>query len=143
MNITEKIDKLITEFSVFEDWTDKYSYLIEKGKTCPMIADVDKNDKFLIKGCQSRVWIKPEFKDSKLFFYADSDAVITKGIVAIVLYVFSGESPQTIIDTPTDFIDKIGLKEHLSPARSNGLIAMIKQIKLYAIALNLKGSSKE
>lgn len=117
---------------------DRYNLLIEKGKNCPLLPDNEKNESFLIKGCQSRVWIKAEMQDGKVYFKADSDAVITKGIAALLIYVFSGEEPQTIVSAPVDFLDRIGLKEHLSPTRSNGLNAMLKQIKLYALALSLK-----
>lgn len=139
MNILEKESQLVEEFSGLSEWMDRYALLIEKGKTCPVLPDSEKNDSFLIKGCQSRVWIKAELKeDGKVYFQADSDAVITKGIASMLLYVFSGEEPKAIVDAPVDFLDKIGLKEHLSPTRSNGLTAMLKQIKLYALALSMK-----
>ncbi len=139
MNILEKENQLIEEFSGLSEWMDRYALLIEKGKNCPVLPDAEKNDSFLIKGCQSRVWIKAELKeDGKVYFQADSDAVITKGIASMLLYVFSGEEPEAIVDAPVDFLDKIGLKEHLSPTRSNGLTAMLKQIKLYALALSMK-----
>ncbi len=127
MTITEKQQQLVRQFSALSEWMDRYTLLIEKGKECPALADGDKTEAFLIKGCQSRVWIKAEY-----------DAVITKGIAALLIYVFSGESPQDIVDAPVDFLDKMGLKEHLSPSRSNGLTAMLKQIKLYALALSMK-----
>ncbi len=138
MTITEKQQQLVRQFSALSEWMDRYTLLIEKGKECPALADGDKTEAFLIKGCQSRVWIKAEYVDGKVFFKADSDAVITKGIAALLIYVFSGESPQDIVDAPVDFLDKMGLKEHLSPSRSNGLTAMLKQIKLYALALSMK-----
>ena len=138
MTILEKENRLIEEFSGFSEWMDRYALLIEKGKTCPVLPDAEKNDSFLIKGCQSRVWIKADMKEGKVYFQADSDAVITKGIASMLLYVFSGEDPKAILDAPVDFLDKIGLKEHLSPTRSNGLTAMLKQIKLYALALSMK-----
>ena len=138
MNIIEKQEQLVRQFSALPEWMDRYTLLIEKGKECPMLPDSDKNESFLIKGCQSRVWIKAELKDGKVYFKADSDAVITKGIAALLIYVFSGEEPQAIVDAPVDFLDRMGLKEHLSPTRSNGLTAMLKQIKLYALAFSIK-----
>lgn len=139
MSILEKENQLIGEFSGLSEWMDRYSLLIEKGKECPVLPDAEKTDAFLIKGCQSRVWIKAELgEDGNVYFRADSDAVITKGIAAMLLYVFSGEKPKDIVDAPVDFLDKIGLKEHLSPTRSNGLVAMLKQIKLYALALGMR-----
>ncbi|MEG1499024.1 MAG: SufE family protein [Bacteroidales bacterium] len=140
MNIAEKTETIIKEFTSFEDWMDRYNLLIEMGKSCPVLSDQEKNDNFLIKGCQSRVWIKAEKKNGLIYFKADSDAVITKGIVAVLLYVFSGEKAEVIVNAPIDFLDTIGLKEHLSPTRSNGLNAMLKQIKLYALALSLQKS---
>ena len=133
MNIIEKQEQLVRQFSALSEWMDRYTLLIEKGKECPVLPEGDKNESFLIKGCQSRVWIKAELKDGKVYFKADSDAVITKGIAALLIYVFSGEEPQAIVDAPVDFLDRMGLKEHLSPTRSNGLTAMLKQIKLYAL----------
>ena len=138
MNIIEKQEQLVRQFSALSEWMDRYTLLIEKGKECPVLPDSDKNESFLIKGCQSRVWIKAELKDGKVYFKADSDAVITKGIAALLIYVFSGEEPQAIVDVPVDFLDRMGLKEHLSPTRSNGLTAMLKQIKLYALAFSIK-----
>lgn len=138
MTIIEKQQQLVEQFSALSEWMDRYTLLIEKGKECPTLPDSDKTEAFLIKGCQSRVWIKAELKDGKVYFKADSDAVITKGIAALLIYVFSGETPQDIVDAPVDFLDKMGLKEHLSPTRSNGLNAMLKQLKLYALALSMK-----
>ncbi|MDE5575696.1 MAG: SufE family protein [Bacteroidales bacterium] len=138
MNIIEKQEQLVRQFSALSEWMDRYTLLIEKGKECPVLPEGDKNESFLIKGCQSRVWIKAELKDGKVYFKADSDAVITKGIAALLIYVFSGEEPQAIVDAPVDFLDRMGLKEHLSPTRSNGLTAMLKQIKLYALAFSIK-----
>lgn len=138
MNIIEKQEQLVRQFSALSEWMDRYTLLIEKGKECPVLPDSDKNESFLIKGCQSRVWIKAELKDGKVYFKADSDAVITKGIAALLIYVFSGEEPQAIVNAPVDFLDRMGLKEHLSPTRSNGLTAMLKQIKLYALAFSIK-----
>ena len=138
MSILEKQNRIVEEFSAFEDWMDRYNPLIEKGRSCPVLPDSEKNESLLIKGCQSRVWIKAELKDGKMYFEADSDAVITKGIASLLIEVFSGETPQDVVAAPTDFLEKIGLKEHLSPTRSNGLTAMLKQIKLYALAFSLK-----
>ncbi|MBD5397850.1 SufE family protein [bacterium] len=138
MSILEKQNRIVEEFSAFEDWMDRYNLLIEKGRSCPVLPDSEKNESLLIKGCQSRVWIKAELKDGKMYFEADSDAVITKGIASLLIEVFSGETPQDVVAAPTDFLEKIGLKEHLSPTRSNGLTAMLKQIKLYALAFSLK-----
>lgn len=132
--IEEKAQEVTDEFELFDDWMDKYNYLIELGKSLPGINNTEKEDKYLIKGCQSRVWLLPSFKDGKVFFAADSDALITKGIVALLLRVLSGQPPQEIVDADLGFIDKIGLKDHLSQTRSNGLLNMIKQIKLYAFA---------
>lgn len=138
MSIIDKQNKIVGEFAAFDDWMDRYNLLIEKGRTCPILPDSEKNESLLIKGCQSRVWIKAELKDGKIYFEADSDAVITKGIASLLIEVFSGETPQDVVAAPTDFLEKIGLKEHLSPTRSNGLNAMLKQIKLYALAFSLK-----
>lgn len=133
MSITETQEKIVEEFSIFDEWMDKYEYIIELGKELPLIDPKHKVDENLIKGCQSRVWLNSDFKEGKLFFTADSDAIITKGIVALVIQVFSGHNPEEITNTPLFFIDQIGLQEHLSPTRSNGLLAMIKQIKLQAV----------
>lgn len=138
MTLLEKQNRIVEEFSGLNEWMDRYNLLIEKGKLCPVLPDGEKTESQLIKGCQSRVWIKPELKDGKVYFKADSDAVITKGIASLLIYVFSDETPQDIVNAPVDFLDKIGLKEHLSPTRSNGLNAMLKQIKLYALALSIK-----
>jgi cysteine desulfuration protein SufE len=134
MTIKETIVEIISEFSSFDDWMDKYNYLIDMGKSLPKVDDKYKIDSNLITGCQSRVWLHSEYKDGLIIFTADSDAVITKGIVNLLIRVFSGHTPDEIISAETEFLDVIGLKEHLSPTRSNGLISMIKQIKLYALA---------
>lgn len=134
MTIQEIQDEIIDEFSMFEDWEERYQYMIDLGKTLPLIEEKFKTDEYIIKGCQSKVWIHAEMKDGKVFFTADSDAIITKGIIAILIRVFSNQSPKDIIEANMDFIDEIGLKEHLSPTRANGLVSMIKQIKMYAIA---------
>ena len=129
---------IISEFSLFEDWMEKYEYIIELGKSIPLIDPKFKIEDNLIKGCQSKVWIHAELKNKNVLFYADSDAIITKGIIAILIRVFSNQEPKKILESDTKFIDKIGLKEHLSPTRANGLVSMIKQIKIYALAFNNK-----
>lgn len=142
MTITEIEQKVITEFSIFEDWMDKYNYLIDMGKTLPLIDEKYKTDQYLISGCQSRVWLSAELEDDKVIFKADSDAVITKGIINLLIRVLSNQSPEDIITTNLEFIDEIGLKEHLSPTRSNGLTSMIKQMKLYALVFKTKMSQE-
>jgi len=134
MTIKDIQEDLIEEFSMFDDWMQRYEYMIELGKSLPLIDDQFKTDDHIIKGCQSKVWVKSELNDGKVVFTADSDAIITKGIIAILIRVFSNQTPQAIIDADTEFIDEIGLKEHLSATRANGLVSMIKQLKLYAIA---------
>lgn len=134
MEIKEIQDEIIEEFAFFDDWTQRYEHMIALGKSLPLIDQSNKKDEYLIKGCQSKVWVFPEFKDGKVFFTADSDAIITKGIVALLLRVFSNQTPEAILKADTAFIDQIGLKEHLSPTRANGLVSMIKQLKLYALA---------
>jgi len=134
MTITQIQDEIIDEFSMFEDWEERYQYMIDLGKTLPLIEAQYKTDDNIIKGCQSKVWVHATMHDDKIEFTADSDAIITKGIIAILIRVFSNQHPKAIIEGDTDFIDKIGLKEHLSPTRANGLVSMIKQIKMYAIA---------
>ena len=125
---------IIDEFSMFDDWEERYQYMIDLGKTLPLIDTPYKTDDNIIKGCQSKVWVHAEMNDDKVVFMADSDAIITKGIIAILIRVFSNQHPKDIIDADTNFIDQIGLKEHLSPTRANGLVSMIKQLKMYAIA---------
>ena len=139
MTIQEIENQIIDEFANFDEWLDKYSYLIELGKECPAIAEKDKIESNLIKGCQSRVWLSCEHRDGLLYFAADSDAVITKGIITLLIRTFNGQSPKDILDADLHFIDVIGLKEHLSPTRSNGLTSMVKQIKMYALAYSIKG----
>jgi cysteine desulfuration protein SufE len=136
MDLKQKQDEIIAEFSFYEDWMDKYAYIIELGKELDLIDEKDKKEENLIKGCQSRVWLVAN-KDEKgnLKFKADSDALITKGIIALLIRVVDGESPQAIASEEFYFVDKIGLKEHLSPTRSNGLVSMIRQMKYYALAL--------
>ena len=143
MTIQEKQQAIIEEFSIFDDWMDKYSYLIELGKELPPIEEKHKDPQHLISGCQSRVWLHADLKDDgKIYFTADSDAVITKGIVSLLIKAFSGHTPDEILNANMDFLEQIGLKEHLSPTRSNGLVSMIKQIQLYAKALKLKSGTK-
>ena len=134
MTIENVQNEIIDEFSIFEDWEERYQYMIDLGKSLPLIEDQYKTDDNIIKGCQSKVWVHADMHDNKVNFTADSDAIITKGIIAILIRAFSNQHPNAIIEANTDFIDKIGLKEHLSPTRANGLVSMIKQIKLYAIA---------
>ncbi len=136
MTINEIQQEIIDEFSVYEDWMDKYSYLIELGNDLKDLDPKEKIDTYLIKGCQSRVWLIPEFTDGKIIFRGESDAVIVKGMVALLLRVVSNHTPEEIMNNELHFVDAIGLKQHLSPTRSNGLLAMIKQIKLYAVAYN-------
>ncbi len=134
MTITEKQDELIDTFSLFDEWTDKYEHIIQMGKDLPLIDPALKTDDRLIRGCQSRVWLQAELKDGKLYFTADSDAVITKGLVSMVVDVLSGQTPAAIAEADIYFIDAIGLRSHLSLTRSNGLLSMLKQIKAYALA---------
>lgn len=138
MNIKEIEQQIIDEFNVFEDWMDKYNYLIEIGRECPIIDEKDKKEENLIKGCQSRVWVSAKLDNGKMDIKADSDAVITKGIITLLLRVYNNQDPQEVYDSELSFIDEIGLKTHLSPTRSNGLLSMIKQIKLYALAFTMK-----
>jgi cysteine desulfuration protein SufE len=138
MTIKETQDEIIADFELFGDWMDKYEYIIQLGKELPMIDEQYKKEENLIKGCQSRVWMHAEIRDGKLFFTADSDAVITKGLVSLVIKVLSGQTPAAIVDADLYFVDAIGLSSHLSPTRSNGLLSMIKQIKLYALAYQQK-----
>ncbi|WP_417556989.1 SufE family protein [Mesoflavibacter zeaxanthinifaciens] len=133
-SIKEIQEDIIDEFSMFEDWEERYQYMIDLGKTLPLIEEQYKTDDHIIKGCQSKVWVHAQMDEDKVAFTADSDAIITKGIIAILIRVFSNQHPKDIIEADTDFIDKIGLKEHLSPTRANGLVSMIKQLKMYAIA---------
>ncbi len=134
MSIQEIQNEIVEEFSLFDDWMQRYEYMIELGKSLPLIEDQYKIDENIIKGCQSRVWVHAKLENDKVAFTADSDAIITKGIIAILIRVFSHQHPRDILDANTDFIDEIGLKEHLSPTRANGLVSMIKQLKMYAIA---------
>lgn len=133
-SIKEIQDEIVDEFSMFDDWMQRYEYMIELGKSLPLIEANHKIDDNLIKGCQSKVWLHADMTDGKVLFTADSDAIITKGIIAILIRTFSNQSPKDILDADMSFIDEIGLKEHLSPTRANGLVSMIKQMKLYALA---------
>ena len=134
VTIQEIQNEIIDEFSMFDDWMQRYEYMIDLGKSLPLINDQHKTEENIIKGCQSKVWVYAEMKDDRVIFTADSDAIITKGIIAILIRAFSNQHPKDIIEADTHFIDEIGLKEHLSPTRANGLVSMIKQIKLYALA---------
>ncbi len=138
MSITELQADIVDEFSLFDDWMQRYEYIIDLGKSLPLIDEQYKTDENIIKGCQSKVWVHGELLEDKIVFTADSDAILTKGIIAILLRVFSNQKATDILDANTDFIDAIGLKEHLSPTRANGLVSMIKQIKMYALAFNAK-----
>ncbi|MBA3705058.1 MAG: SufE family protein [Bacteroidetes bacterium] len=138
MSIEEIEKEIIEEFSIFEDWMGKYEYLIDLGKSLPLIEEKNKTEDKLIKGCQSRVWMHSEIKDGKVIFTADSDAIITKGMVALMVRVLSNHTPDEIVNAKLDFVDTIGLKQHLSPTRSNGLVSMIQQMKLDALAYKVK-----
>lgn len=139
MTVNQVQDTIADEFSVFDDWMDKYNLLIDMGKSVPAIDPRFKTKDFLIEGCQSKVWLHPEFIEDKIFFSADSDAIITKGIVGLLIRVFSGRTPDEIISAELYFIDRIGLRQNLSPTRSNGLLSMIRQMKLYAMAYKATG----
>lgn len=134
MTIQEIQNEIVDEFSMFDDWMQRYEYIIELGKTLPLIDENAKTDANTIKGCQSKVWVDAKVEDNKVVFTADSDAILTKGIIAVLIRTFSHQTPQAILDANTNFIDEIGLKEHLSPTRANGLVSMIKQIKMFAFA---------
>lgn len=138
MTIKEIQNEIIDEFSMFDDWMQRYEYIIELGKSLPLIKEEYKTDENLIKGCQSKVWLQGEQKDDKIVFTADSDAILTKGIIAILIRAFSNQKAEDIINADTQFIDEIGLKEHLSATRANGLVSMIKNIKMYALAFDAK-----
>jgi cysteine desulfuration protein SufE len=138
MTIPDIQADIIDEFSLFDDWMQRYEYIIDLGKSLPLIDEQYKTEDNIIKGCQSKVWVHGELIEDKIVFTADSDAILTKGIIAILIRVFSNQKATDILDANTDFIDAIGLKEHLSPTRANGLVSMIKQIKMYALAFNAK-----
>jgi cysteine desulfuration protein SufE len=142
MTIAELQEEVVSEFSLFDDWMDKYNYLIEMGKSVPVIDEKYKTEQYVITGCQSKVWLQAETRDGIIFFSADSDAIITKGIVNLLIRVLSGHSADDILNADMDFIEKIGLREHLSPTRSNGLTSMIRQMKLYALAFKTQASSQ-
>ena len=138
MTINELQDNVIEEFSAFDDWMDKYALLIDLGNSLPPLEEKYKTESNLIEGCQSRVWLQADYEDGKSIFKGESDAVIVKGIVSLLINVLSGHTPQEILDTDLYFIEQIGLKEHLSPTRSNGLVAMVKQMRMYALAYRTK-----
>src|SRR5690606_30676454 len=141
MTINEIQDEIIEEISFYNDWMEKYEHIIQLGKELPLIDEQYKTEEHLIRGCQSRVWLHADYKDGKVKFTADSDAIITKGLVGLMIHVLSEQSPKDIAAADIYFIDKIGLKSHLSPTRSNGLLSMLKQMKLYAVALNAANPS--
>jgi cysteine desulfuration protein SufE len=138
MTLTEVQNQIVEDFSMFDDWMDRYQQLIELGQNLAPIDEKKRTEQYLIKGCQSKVWVDADLRDGKIYFTADSDAIITKGIVALLIRVLDGRTPDEIIDADLFFIDRIGLKENLSPTRSNGLVAMVKQMRLYAIAYKAK-----
>ena len=138
MTIKEIQNEIVDEFSMFDDWMQRYEYIIELGKNLPLIKEESKTDDNLIKGCQSKVWLQGEENDDRIVFTADSDAILTKGIIAILIRAFSNQKAADILNADVDFIDEIGLKEHLSPTRANGLVSMIKNIKMYALAFDAK-----
>lgn len=142
-NIQQLQEEIIDEFALFDDWMQRYDYMIELGKSLPLIDPRYKTDEYIIKGCQSKVWVYAELDRDRLVFTADSEAIITKGIIAILIRVFNKQKPQDILDANTEFIDEIGLREHLSPTRANGLVSMIKQIKLYAVAFQTQINKNE
>ena len=138
MTIKEIQEEIVDEFSMFDDWMQRYEYIIDLGKNLPIIKEEFKTEENTIKGCQSKVWLQGEMKNEEIIFTADSDAILTKGIIAILIRTFSNQKPGAILEANTHFIDEIGLKEHLSATRANGLVSMIKQIKMYALAFNSK-----
>ena len=138
MTIKEIQEEIVDEFSMFDDWMERYEHLIALGKSLPLIETQYKTEENIIKGCQSKVWVHGALDQQKVVFTADSDAILTKGLVALLLRVFSNRTPQEILDADTKFIDEIGLKEHLSPTRANGLLSMVKQLKIYALAFQSK-----
>lgn len=143
MELNDVQEQIIEEFEIFDDWMDRYNYLIELSKNLPIIAESGKNTQNLINGCQSRVWLDAEMVDGKIHFTADSDAIITKGIIALLIRVLNNREPKEIIDADLYFIDKIGLKQNLSPTRSNGLVSMIKQMRMYALAYSTQQSKPQ
>lgn len=141
MSLKQIQDEIIEEFSVFNDWLDKYDYLIELGNELPEIDAEHKTDEYLINGCQSKVWLNADYKDGKIWYHADSDAIIVRGIVALLVKALNGLPPKEIVENDLYFIDEIGLKQNLSPTRSNGLVAMVKKMKTYALAYHAKEQS--
>jgi len=138
MSIQEIQNEIVDEFSMFDDWMQRYEYIIDLGKALPLIDEQYKTEENIITGCQSKVWVHAEQQGDEIVFTADSDAILTKGIIAILIRAFSNQKASDILDANTDFIDEIGLKEHLSPTRANGLVSMIKKLKMYALAFNAK-----
>ncbi|MGC8803818.1 MAG: SufE family protein [Bacteroidales bacterium] len=143
MTINEAQDQIIEEFSAFDDWLSKYDYLIELSNQLPPIDPQFKTNEYLIKGCQSRVWLNAQLQEGKVIFTADSDAIITKGIIALLIRVLSNRTPDEILEADLYFIDRIGLKENLSPTRANGLLSMIKQMRMYALAFKTKSEANK
>jgi cysteine desulfuration protein SufE len=143
MTIDETESEIIDEFSSYGDWIDKYSYLIGLGNELPPLQESEKKESYLIRGCQSRVWLVPEFREGKIYFRGESDAVIVKGLIALLLRVASGRTPRELLDYDFRLLDEIGLKQHLSPVRANGLLSMVKQIRLYAVAYNKIQENKD
>ncbi len=140
MTIKELQEEIIEDFDLFDDWMERYEFIIDNGKTLPKIEEGNKSDDNIIKGCQSKVWLHADYNSGKLQFSADSDAILTKGIISLLLKVYNNQSPDDILNNDPYFIDQIGLKEHLSPTRANGLLSMVKQIKLFALAYKSKNS---
>jgi cysteine desulfuration protein SufE len=138
MKIKEIQEEIVDEFSMFDEWEERYQYVIDLGRSLPLIDPEYKTENNIIKGCQSKVWLHAEQNDGNVVFTADSDAILTKGLIAIMIRAFSNQKPEAILEANTDFIDEIGLKEHLSATRANGLVSMIKQIKMYALAFSAK-----
>lgn len=138
MTIKEIQEEIVDEFAMFDDWMQRYEYIIDLGKNLPLIDEANKTEDNIIKGCQSQVWVHAEKQDDKIIFTSDSDAILTKGIIAILIRVFSNQKSEDILNADMNFIDEIGLKEHLSPTRANGLVSMIKKIKMYALAFQAK-----
>ncbi len=140
MTIKELQEEIIEDFNLFDDWMERYEFIIDNGKSLPKIEEVNKSDDNIIKGCQSKVWLHADYENGKLQFSADSDAILTKGIISLLLKVYNDQSPDDILGNDPYFIDEVGLKEHLSPTRANGLLSMVKQIKLFALAYKSKNS---
>ena len=143
MQVVDLEKKIISEFEMFDNWMEKYEYLIELGKDLPLISSIHKSDENIIKGCQSKVWLHAEFEKDLVSFYADSEAIITKGIIALLIRVLNNQTPQNILDAKLNFINEIGLTNHLSPTRANGLLEMVKQMKAYAYSLMIKNNLNE